>query len=107
MIQLISLITLLCYSEAFHYNYTDHTITRRLLSSNGCDSSKVNHAGYEKYFKGMDNIHGGKEEGTCLPIHKGCGWQMPPSEKASVKTNLPTFVLSVGLEGAGHHLYVR
>ena len=105
MIRLISLIILLCYSvEAFH-NYTEVS-TRRLSSTTGCDSSKVNHAGYEKYFKGMDSIHRGKEEGTCLPVHKGCGWQKPPSGKTSVKNNLPTFVLSVGLEGAGHHMYV-
>jgi hypothetical protein len=44
---------------------------------------------------------GNTGEGTCLPIHKTCGW---PKEESK---NLPLFVLSVGLEGAGHHLWTE
>ena len=41
-------------------------------------------------------------DSTCLPIHKKCGWP-----KASSSKELPLFVISVGLEGAGHHLWTE
>jgi hypothetical protein len=51
----------------------------------------------------MKTISNGKEDGTCLPVHYQCGW--PSTSQQSSK--LPTFVLSVGLEGAGHHLWTE
>lgn len=98
--RLLSLLAWLCFAKAFH----NGTRVSRQLSSK-CDTSKMNRAGYENYFKGMNKIHRDKQEGTCLPVHKECGWQKPPSDKTS-SNNLPTFVLSVGLEGSGHHMYV-
>jgi hypothetical protein len=40
-------------------------------------------------------------DGTCIPVHEQCGW---PKRKT---TKLPLLVLSVGLEGAGHHLWTE
>lgn len=42
------------------------------------------------------------EDGTCLPVHRECGWP-----KTQENSKLPLFVLSVGLEGAGHHLWTE
>ena len=60
---------------------------------------------YSRYFDGMDAIYrrwdGGRQ--TCYPVHRACGW---PSTRQSAP-NLPLFVLSVGLEGAGHHLWTE
>jgi hypothetical protein len=60
---------------------------------------------YNSYFAGMDKIHQnfnkklGYQE-NCLAYHKQCGF----SKK---RNDLPSFVLSVGLEGAGHHLWTE
>jgi len=57
---------------------------------------------YKRYFDGMNSIYPGRAaEGTCLPVHQACGWP------AVGKKDLPTFVISVGLEGAGHHLWTE
>lgn len=67
-----------------------------------CDKTVSANSNVKRYFDGLDSIYrpiGG--EGTCLPIHKECGWPVDG------KANLPTFVLSVGLEGAGHHLWTE
>lgn len=72
---------------------------RRLTAA--CES-KASLQSYERYFQGMDSINrrfGDRE--TCFPLHKSCGWPAAPSN------GLPLFVLSVGLEGAGHHLWTE
>ena len=98
--------------SAYINNSSDlHTLSlrQRKLSSSviGCDSSKTNHKGYEKYMKGMRNIYKNNADvGTCLPVHYECGWQISANERQP-KPELPTFVLSVGLEGAGHHLWTE
>jgi len=86
-------------------NSTRTTGQRRLFPAEcgayGESSSRL--GSYTRYFEGMDAIYrrygGGRE--TCFPVHKACGW---PSTR-SQKPHLPLFVLSVGLEGAGHHLW--
>lgn len=98
---LFFLLALLFAVDAFH-NYTE--VSRRLMAK--CDSSKMNRAGYEKYFNGINRIHKDKQDGTCLPVHQECGWQKPASGQAA-SNNLPTFVLSVGLEGSGHHMWTE
>jgi hypothetical protein len=74
-------------------------VSRVLQDQSFCDSQIKNKAEYSKYFQAMQNIYT-NEQGTCLPVHRECGW---------MKTNsrLPLFVLSVGLEGAGHHLWTE
>ena len=74
---------------------------RRRLTETSCES-KAALQSYERYFRGIDSINrrfGDRE--TCFPLHKSCGWPASPSN------GLPLFVLSVGLEGAGHHLWTE
>lgn len=56
-----------------------------------------------KYFASLKNIYGPLYSQTGIENRKQCGWE-PPRNSFNSKS-LPTFVLSVGLEGAGHHLY--
>lgn len=81
-------------------------VARRLQSSPSmCDSSIASNPVMKRYFDGMDMIYHSKiGEGTCYPVHKQCGW---PSIKVPANKNLPLFVLSIGLEGAGHHLWTE
>jgi hypothetical protein len=66
-----------------------------------CDKTTPSNPGFSRYFKGMDAIYSATgPDGTCLPVHKECGW---PKRKNPDK--LPLLVFSLGLEGAGHHLY--
>jgi hypothetical protein len=91
------------------------------VSSIGSSIEGCKHAGllanpsYANYFKAMDNIYNRDESlvynngiktgtlgsKTCLSKQKLCGWSKTPVDKK----NLPLFVISVGLEGAGHHLW--
>lgn len=72
--------------------------------SSVCDQGAKTNLGYQRYFRGMSGIYSAKaEEGTCLPVHRECGW---PSEQDPSKKK-PLFVISVGLEGAGHHLWTK
>jgi len=102
------------YGEKFEGNSTHAAMLPgwRRLSEQGLDcsvpnlgesSSKIQT--YQRYFDGMDSIYrrynGGRE--TCYPVHKACGW---PSTR-NTNPRLPLFVLSVGLEGAGHHLWTE
>jgi hypothetical protein len=98
--------------EPAKYNEIVSSQRQRLLSQNFdnnnnafCDkSTSVESIPLRKYFDGMDSIyHGQKAEGTCLPVHKQCGWPKVSQEKR----HLPLFILSVGLEGAGHHLWTE
>jgi hypothetical protein len=89
------------------YNYLNAShaelelLQHRRLTSEFCDASAKINSDYQRYFETMSLIYQNKEEGTCLPVHKECGW--PNKNPAS----LPTLVLSVGLEGAGHHLWTE
>ena len=85
---------------------------RRLLNVGGnCDSGASTNGGYKEYFADIDKIYGyssvvkGGYESTCLPVHQKCGWPKTPPSSSS--RELPLFVLSVGLEGAGHHLWTE
>ncbi len=82
---------------------------RSLLDS--CDT-RVKSNAYDGYFRAMTNIYdtssnfksmqsASSVHDTCLATHKECGWTPSP------RNNLPLFVLSVGLEGAGHHLWTE
>lgn len=78
---------------------------RQLSDAIPCDKNAVSNANYKRYFETMQNIYSGTmETGTCLPVHRACGW---PHESTSVAKDLPLLVLSVGLEGAGHHLWTE
>lgn len=77
----------------------------RTKASKECDrpSSAANPKSL-RYFDGMKSIYfDNKDQSTCLPQHRECGWA-PVGLPAK---HLPTFVLSVGLEGAGHHLWTE
>lgn len=63
-----------------------------------CDGKARQNEDYAKYFNGIKKIYGDNEEGTCVPIHRQCGW---PKQRSS----LPQFVLVIGLEGSGHHFW--
>lgn len=80
---------------------------QRTLLANGkeifCDSSAKDNVGFKRYFDGMKSIYKGTEHSTCLSAHLECGW---PAVRKTAK-DLPLLVLSVGLEGAGHHLWTE
>ncbi len=75
-------------------------VNRRLTSSTSlCASEQATSIGYQNYINGMNNIYANDMDAeTCYPVHKKCGWPVEPSK-------LPLFVIAVGLEGAGHHLW--
>lgn len=79
---------------------TSLTFDRRQLL-NTCDQKSSSNNGYAKYFEAMKSIYLNSIDNTCLPQHISCGW---PSERSN---SLPLFVLSIGLEGAGHHLWTQ
>lgn len=70
-----------------------------------CDASTASNPLLKRYFDGMKQIYPGTSgDSTCFPVHTQCGWPVVRSPEAK---NLPLFVLSVGLEGAGHHLWTE
>ena len=69
--------------------------------SEKCDLGAHEKDSYSKYFSAMKTIYGNLYDQTVLDQQKTCGWSSPPKQNP----DLPLFVLSVGLEGAGHHLY--
>ena len=69
-----------------------------------CDSTASDNPNFKKYFDGMKTIYGRDASQTCLPSHMQCGW---PAIAAPAGKRLPMLVLSVGLEGAGHHLWTE
>ena len=75
-------------------------ITEKSLN---CDPSAKNNLNYRSYFDGMEKIYKLDAGNTCLKSHIECGW--PAVIQTSQK--LPLLVLSVGLEGAGHHLWTE
>lgn len=106
------IISILVYFVAAQWNQTN--LRRSLLSSgndphcgaNGRESMEQLQS-YSSYFDGMKSIYRnyGNGDETCLPVHRSCGW--PRTPQPSNKKRLPLFVLSVGLEGAGHHLWTE
>jgi hypothetical protein len=91
------------------------TYHRRLSA---CDSNAASNSGYSDYFADIEKIYGQNSmiqkgyESTCLPLHKKCGWPLQMGSTSSMGgapsyNELPLFVLSVGLEGAGHHLWTE
>ena len=97
---LFACILLLNYSFA-QWNERN-TSSRLLLSDEFCDKSTPTNPLFTRYFNSMKKIYGNSAEGTCFPVHQTCGWP-----KTSNPKKLPLFVLSVGLEGAGHHLWTE
>lgn len=90
-------------SIAQNVSYTNFKYNRRLQEESVCDSTTANNALYKRYFDAMHSIYSSTAiQETCLPVHKKCGWPKPRYEK-----KLPLFVFSVGLEGAGHHLWTE
>jgi hypothetical protein len=111
---------------------TTTTLSRRTLhapsayaaenaAASPCDQTTVLSEGFRKYFTGMHNIYNSKnntanyvrgvptgslETRSCLSRHKECGWKGGTSAFRRNK-ELPLLVLSVGLEGAGHHLWTE
>ena len=68
-----------------------------------CELSDSTKEGFSQYFSSLRNIYGDSYAATGLDMRKDCGWSSADLRKESEK--LPSFVFSVGLEGAGHHLY--
>ena len=71
-----------------------------------CDSSTKNNPKYQSYFDGMKRIYKLDAQNTCLQAHIECGWPAVIQPQLDSK-KLPLLVLSVGLEGAGHHLWTE
>jgi hypothetical protein len=76
-------------------------IERRRKSE--CELSDATKEGFSRYFSGMRNIYDDMYGITGLETRKDCGWKSANLPQSSKK--LPSFIVSVGLEGAGHHLY--
>lgn len=68
-----------------------------------CDPTAKNNPKFKRYFDGMSTIYQGEARKTCLVQHMKCGWPAVPA----VGKKLPLLVVSVGLEGAGHHLWTE
>lgn len=68
-----------------------------------CDPTARGNSDYQRYFDGMSTIYHSDVRMTCLPQHMECGWPAV----ASTGQKLPLLVMSVGLEGAGHHLWTE
>lgn len=89
------------FNKSYAFN-VERNSSRILSIDDYCDKDTENNALLTRYFNSMKNIYGKSAEGTCFPVHQKCGW--PKSEN---RKKLPLFVLSVGLEGAGHHLWTE
>jgi len=88
---------------------------RKLIHTNtsiDCDSNASSNPLWRRYFNGIQSIYNSEKtfrnpnmiDGTCVPLHKSCGW---PSGTQNTAQKLPLYVLSVGLEGSGHHLWTE
>ena len=78
-------------------------------SAGACDHSTRSNTQLQSYFDGMASIYrdAGMTQTTCLPLHKDCGWGSRVKTGDEKDKKLPLFVLSIGLEGAGHHLWTE
>ena len=88
-----------------------HELSTRKLLDSSCRAEKFESElnFYKKYLNGMKKIYErtGKEN-TCFTTHEQCGWNKPSSlDTKPSSSKLPLFILSVGLEGAGHHLWTE
>eukprot|EP01038_Epipyxis_sp_PR26KG_P014884 gene14884-20016_t len=83
----------------------DNATARHLLGNKYCDESTSKNNEFKRYFMAMMNIYQNIQDGTCLPVHKQCGW--PNVNNNHNNKKLPLLILSVGLEGAGHHLWTE
>ena len=73
-------------------------------ASEYCNDAAISSGKYKNYFDGMQDIYAGTSSiGSCLPVHRKCGW--PKVTKTQGTMDLPLYVISIGLEGAGHHLW--
>lgn len=97
---------LLCYAS-YGTNKTSNMVSRRLNEQCSGLKTKGNMKDFTKYFEGMNRIYRDHVEGTCYPVHRECGWPTTPTVSTTEPKQLPTFVLSIGLEGAGHHLWTE
>ena len=81
-------------------------LRRQLSVHEMCDRGDgeplVGKEGFKSYFKAMKKVHKGVKhmEDNCVSYHENCGFTKRTSD-------LPLLVLSVGLEGAGHHLWTE
>lgn len=71
------------------------------IAPENCELTDVQKNDYSRYFSALRPIYGDSYPQTGLEDRRKCGWKQP----AANKPELPMFVMSVGLEGAGHHLY--
>lgn len=76
-----------------------------------CDTAAQNNTSYQRYFTAMEHIYSDLTPAalasTCLPVHSQCGWPATSSDYPQTKKKLPLLVFSIGLEGAGHHLWTE
>lgn len=93
------------YPSDNQYTSTAQLFNQRHLAASDdasyCDRTAKSNPAYQRYFDGMKTIYKEDAIRTCLPTHVECGW---PAVSVRQK-RLPLLVLSVGLEGAGHHLW--
>ena len=115
----------LCHADEEHrrVSFTDNSTWHRrnlddisskqsglIGGTDACDHSIQSNPLIQPYFDGMASIYRdvGMAQTTCLPLHRDCGWRSPQTVvTAPEKGKLPLFVLSIGLEGAGHHLWTE
>jgi len=110
LIQMLSLFAaniIFVQCAAAYENKTLSSSSRLLLqrssTKQNCDLRAKQNPDYKKYFSGIEKMYKNIDiTDTCLMTHKNCGW---PSRDPSKR--LPMFVLSIGLEGAGHHLWTE
>lgn len=84
------------------------TVMTNVAANDECQENAANMTSYSRYFQAMRNIHRRfGTEGTCLPVHEQCGWPKSSKSVGPEGQKLPLFVFSIGLEGAGHHLWTE
>ena len=71
---------------------------RRLEQEVMCSVDASKQQAYTNYFNAMRNIYGNAIDETCLPVNMKCGWPHTQSK-------LPLYIIAIGLEGSGHHLW--
>ena len=88
-----------------HGDDRNSSTRRNLQEESACDTTVATNPLMKRYFDGMKQIYSGSlGDSTCFPVHNRCGWPVVRTPQAK---DLPLFVLSVGLEGAGHHLWTE
>ena len=74
------------------------------IDTNDISSTCDHDAGskFKSYFDDMKIIYN-KHTDTCLKPHESCGW---PNVRYS-RPDLPLLILTIGVEGAGHHMWAE